>query len=195
MTDALDVRRSAQLCYETLEPGVNLEWSRRARGLDWDCRFTVGHISDALGFYLAHLASRSEQWLKFDVVPHADATNLHLLRLVTAMAEAFAQVLESTPDDARGFHHSGIKSKTQFAANGCLETLVHTDDVAQALDLAFNPTDDLCARVFRDLFWGAPREAPAPWDALLWATGRKELAGHDLGPDWLRYWAEQGASL
>jgi hypothetical protein len=72
------VRAAARLCRQTLEPVVNQDWTVRAGSLEWDCRQTTAHIADALGFYAAHLGSRATEWLKFDVVPHADATNLHL---------------------------------------------------------------------------------------------------------------------
>ncbi len=170
--DATDVRAAANLCRETLEPHVERDWSVLAGGLEWDCRFTVGHISDALSFYAAHLASRSTKWLKFDVVPHDDATNGHLVRLVVAMAEVLGQVLEATPHDVRAFHHSGMWDKSGFAAMGCVETIVHTGDVTQGLGIPFSPPRELCERVVRTLH-PEVKEADDWWATLWRGTGRK----------------------
>ena len=183
-----DVRRATRLCRAQLEPHVDRDWSIRAGLLEWTCLETVGHIADALGFYMAHLASRATEWLKFDIVPHGDATNVHILRLVEAIGSAFAHVLEATPPDAYAFHHSGMWDKTGFAAMGCLESLVHTGDVAAGLEITFDAPRDLCRRVVDQLFVGAPPDQD-PWRTLWWATGRGELPSRErLGPDWLAYW-------
>ena len=185
---AEDVRRASQLCRAQLEPHLDRDWTVRAGLLEWSCRETVAHIADALGFYTAHLASQATEWLKFDIVPHADATNLHLVRLVEAVGAALAQVIEATPPDVRAFHHSGMWDRTGFAAMGCVETLVHTGDVAAGLEIAFEPPRDLCRPVVEQIFGGAPRDEDS-WEVLLWATGRGELPGMDrLGADWLTYW-------
>jgi hypothetical protein len=156
--------------------------------LEWDCRTTVGHIADALAFFAAHLGSGSTEWLKFDLVSHADATNLHLLRLVEAMGEVLAQVIDAASDDMRAFHHSGLWDRTGFAAMSCLEVLVHTGDVALGLRISFEPPHEICDRVVRHLFLEAPRDED-PWRVLLWATGRDDLAGRESpGADWGAYW-------
>ena len=165
LVTADDVRAAAGICRTTLEPHVDRDWSVPADSLEWDCRFTVGHISDALGFYAAHLGSRATQWLKFDVVPHDDATNGHLVRLVVAMGEVLAQVLEAAPDDVQAFHHSGMWDKTGFAAMGCFETLVHTGDVARGLEISFDPPQDLCERIVRRF---RPEPDEGDWWAAMW---------------------------
>ncbi|HWC14879.1 MAG TPA: hypothetical protein VG929_09815 [Actinomycetota bacterium] len=185
---ANDVLRTSQLCRTQLEPHLDRDWSVPAGLLEWSCRETVAHIADALGFYTAHLASQATEWLKFDIVPHADATHLHLLRLVEAVGAAFADVIEATPPDVQAFHHSGMWDRTGFAAMGCLETLVHTGDVAAGLEIAFDPPRDVCEAVVERVFIGAPRDQDS-WDVLWWATGRGELPERErLGADWLTYW-------
>jgi len=179
-----DVRLSGRLCRETLEPHVERDWSVPAKGLEWECRQTVGHIADALGFYAAHLAARAEKWLKFDVVPHLDASNLHLLRLVEAMSNMLAQVAQATPDDVLAFHHTGMRDQHAFCAMACLEMIVHTGDVAGGLNVPFDPPRDLCEQVISSLFPDAPSNND-PWEVLLWATGRADLSDHAaLGPGW-----------
>ena len=182
-----DVRAAARLCRETLSVATDADWSVPADQLEWDCGFTVVHIADALGFYAAHLAARAPAWLKFDVVPHDDATNVHRLRLVEAMGEVLAVVLEAAPDDAVGFHHSGMRAPDEVAAMGCLETVVHTSDVARGLGIDFDPPADLCLSIVQRLFVDAP--ADEPWRVLLWATGRGSLPDRDdLGAGWLTHW-------
>lgn len=187
---AEEVRRTSKLCRAQLEPHVDRDWTVPAGLLEWSCRETVAHIADALGFYTTHLASRATEWLKFDIVPHADATNVHLLRLVEAVGAAFAYVIEATPPDVQAFHHSGMWDRRGFAAMGCLETLVHTGDVADGLGIPFHPPRDVCRAVVEQLFVGAPRDRD-PWEVLWWATGRGELFGRErLGADWLTYWVK-----
>jgi hypothetical protein len=153
----------------------------------------VGHVADALAFYAAHLGSKTTEWLKFDVVPHADATNLHLVRLVEAMGEVLGQVLDAAADDIHVFHHSGLWDKTGVAAMGCLEALAHTGDAALGLQIPYEPPRDICRAVVGRLFPGAPREDD-PWRVLWWATGRGELAGREpLGADWEAYWLPAAA--
>jgi hypothetical protein len=188
MSSADDVRTASRLCRATLEPHVERDWNVKAGDLEWDCHTTVGHVADALGFFAAHLGSRSTKWLKFDIVPHAEATNLHLLRLVDAMGELLTQVIDAASDDARAFHHSGLWDRTAFAAMGSLEALVHTGDVAMGLRIPFEAPRDMCRRVVQRLFQGAPPDED-PWRVLLWATGRADLAGREsLGADWGAYW-------
>ena len=167
---------------------MDRDWAIRAGCLEWSCRDTAAHIADALGFYAAHLASMATEWLKFDVVPHADATNLHVLRLIEAMGAAFAHVLEATPGDARAFHHSGMWDRSGFAAMGCLEVLVHAGDVSEGLGIPFDPPRDICRRVVDRLFVGPPPDGD-PWRVMWWGTGRGDLPGRDrLGPDWEGRW-------
>ncbi len=144
--------------------------------------------------YAVHLAYRASDWLKFDVVPHRDASNLHLLRLVEAAGATCATVLDATPADARAFHHSGIWDTSGFVAMACLEVIVHTGDVTIGLDIPFDPPRDVCRRTLDRLCPSAPRDED-PWTVLWWATGRGELAGHHrLGSDWETYWLEETRS-
>lgn len=173
---------------EVLERASDRDWEVQAGSLDWDCRTTAGHIADALAFYAGHLAVHATEWLKFDVVPHPDASNRHLARLVEAMAELLAHVIEVTPEDARAFHHSGMWDKSRFAAMGCLETLVHTGDITVGLEIAFDPPRDVCQRIIDRLFGGESGDED-PWQLLWWGTGRGDLPGRErLGPGWETHW-------
>ncbi len=186
-----DVRIVSRVCRQALEPHTDRDWSIPAGALEWTCRETVAHISDALAFYTAHLACRATAWLKFDVAPHSDASNLHLLRLIEAMGAALAHVIQATPEDARAFHHSGMWDSSGFAAMGCLEALVHTGDVAAGLGIVFDPPRDVCQRTLERLCPGAPRDHD-PWQILWWASGRGELGERErLGAHWDAYWLKE----
>ena len=66
---------------------------------------------------------------------------------------------------------------------GCAELLLHAGDVAEDRGLAWTPPSGLAAAVRARLFPWAPADAD-PWTALLWATGRGELPGHDPVTSW-----------
>ena len=183
-----DVRLASRLSCEAMEAAAHLDWSVAAGSLDWDCRTTAAHISDALAFYAGHLGTRATRWLKFDVVPHLDATNSHLARLIAAMGELLALIVEAAPPDARAYHHSGMWDRDTLAAFGCMEALVHTGDICLGLELPYDPPRDLCNRVVSRLFATAPEHEDA-WSVLWWATGRGDLAGQQhLGSEWGAHW-------
>ncbi len=185
---ANDVRVVGRFSREILERAPECDWEVRAGAHDWDCRTTAAHIADALAFFGGHLAARSTQWLKFDLVPHANASNRHLARLIDAMAQVLAQVIEATPEDARAFHHSGMWDKSGFAAMASLESVVHTGDIAVGLGIEFDPPRDLCQRIVDRLFVGRSGDED-PWQLLWWGTGRGDLPGRErLGPGWETYW-------
>ncbi len=186
-----DVRVATRFSREVLERMSDRDWTARAGSLDWDCRATAAHVADALAFYAGHLAGRATEWLKFDLVPHADASNRHVARLIEAIGELLAQAIEATPAEVRAFHHSGMWDRSGFAAMGSLETLVHTGDVAAGLGVAFDPPRGVCQRIIDRLFVGEPPDED-PWRVLSWGTGRRDLAGCEpLGPDWETYWLKR----
>lgn len=185
-----DVRTAGEFCRETLESLSEEDWLMGAGTLEWNCRATVAHISDALGFYGIHLAARATAWLKFDVVPHGDASNRHLARLVGATGEVLAQVVDAAPPGVRAYHHSGMWDRHTLAAFGCLEAIVHTGDVAAGLSVPYQPPRDVCDRVATHLFAPARRDED-PWSVLWWATGRGDLEGEPrLGATWMTYWMQ-----
>lgn len=186
---ANEVRLAGDCSRRFLESVSELDWTVQAGSLDWDCRATASHIADALAFYAAHLGARSSHWLKFDVVPHADATTGELARLIDAMSTLLAHVIEATPDGVLAFHHSGMWDKSGFAAMACLETLVHTGDVSAGLGIEFHPPQDLCRRIIERLFLGDVSSEEDAWRLLWWGTGRGDLSGRKrLGADWELNW-------
>jgi hypothetical protein len=66
----------------------------------------------------------------------------------------------------------------------CDEMLIHTDDAARGLGLAFTPGGELAGRVLARLF---PWHDPGPedqWQLLRWANGRTDLPGRPSQQGW-----------
>ncbi|MCF7547768.1 hypothetical protein [Pseudonocardia sp. WMMC193] len=61
--------------------------------------------------------------------------------------------------------------------------LVHTDDAARGLGLAFEPDARLAGHVVRRLFPWAPHDERS-WPTLRWANGRAPLGGRPRLADW-----------
>ncbi|HZU12390.1 MAG TPA: maleylpyruvate isomerase N-terminal domain-containing protein [Chloroflexota bacterium] len=183
-----DLQSTAAICARTLEQVAGHDWSVRAAELDWTVGQTLSHVAGCLMNYAASLASRTQQQLPFRMSPpvRRDGTPMRPADLIQAMEVAAAilgaVVAEAAPD-ARGYHVTGLADPEGFAAMGCDEMLVHTEDIMNAFSLSFHPPPDLCRAVLARLFPWAPEAAP--WDALLWANGRRALPGHArLGRDW-----------
>lgn len=179
-----DLRRAATLCRHTLTPALDHDWTIRAHDLEWSCRRTLDHLPDALLFYAVHLATRSAERLPPARNSDPSSSISDLLSIVEEVAAILAAVAEAAPPTARGFHAAGLADPEGFLAMGCAETLIHTNDIAVACALLFDPPADLCSGVVRRLFPWAPAEI-TPWDALRWAAGRIALPDRPrLDADW-----------
>ncbi len=182
-----DLLTAAGVCRAALAPAVERDWMESAGDLKWNCRRTLDHISDALLFYAAHLATRATE--RLTPVRNGDpaATVPDLLRVVESAAAILTRVAIEAGTDARAFHSAGMADADGFRAMGCQEMLTHTHDIASGLDLPFAPPEDLCDRILRRIFPWAPDEAEQPdrWAALRWACGRAALPDRPrLDPDW-----------
>lgn len=181
-----DLRRSASLCRETLMPVVDADWSLSAGDLEWDCRRTVDHLVDVMVFYAGHLATRATERRTHARDGDPKRTNGELLVAVETTAAMLAEVARAAPADARAFHPAGMADAEGFLAMGCIELLIHTDDVAHGLAVAWQPPEDVARRVADRIFPWAPTDGDA-WDACRWAAGRIALPDRPrLDPDW--YW-------
>jgi len=58
-----DVRAAAAICRQALSGVVDLDWSGRAGELDWSCRRTLEHISNAPLIYASELTFTAEERL------------------------------------------------------------------------------------------------------------------------------------
>jgi hypothetical protein len=184
---------ATSLCRGALEPFAARDWSVQAGDLAWDVRRTVSHVSDALGWYAAHLALQSLRRLRFDFLAHREASNAQLLDVLDAAAATLGQVASAAPAGARAYHNAGLADTCGFLAMGCDEVLVHCWDMVRGLGGEFAAPTHLAEPLLRRLFPWAPTDAPA-WPALLWANGRADLPGHTErpGPDWRWHCAPLG---
>jgi uncharacterized protein (TIGR03083 family) len=169
-----DLTDAAAFAFATLEPELDRDWNAPAGSLQWSCRQTLDHIVDCQFFYAGHLARRATSRLPSirdgDATVNVDGTLTSLL----GGAAILADVARAAPPEARGFHPGGMADADGFLAMGCDETLVHGWDIAEGLDVDFEPPVELAERVVRRLFPWAPKDEH-PWDALLWANGRIPL--------------------
>jgi uncharacterized protein (TIGR03083 family) len=181
-----DLLTAANVCQESLLPGVDQDWSVKAGDLEWDCRRTLDHIVDTLFLYAAYLASRGNERLSPPRNGDPSASPAQLLATVGTSAAVLAEVARAAPPGTRAFHPAGMADVSGWIGMACVEILLHTGDIARGLDLPYRPPDDLCSRVLTRLFPWAPLDMD-PWDSLCWAAGRTALADRErLGPDW--YW-------
>jgi hypothetical protein len=179
--------QAAHVARATLGPAADRDWSTKAAGLDWDCRTTLDHMVSAPLFHATNLAMRSTSRLPNPRGPNPAASVSDLIAAVEHTATILAQVALAAPPEARGFHPSGMADRQGFVALSANELLLHTHDIAAALDIAYQPPADLAELVLRRLFPWAPSDVP-PWDALLWITNRGSLPGREsYGADWMGF--------
>ncbi len=182
-----DLRRAVTFSAGALAPGAGADWSVEAGDLEWTCLETLDHNIDTLLWYAANLATLStERRADVRAGRHRDPrpTIPQLLDSQVAAGHILARVVEGTPSGGRGYHGSGMADATGFIGMGCDETLVHSNDVALGLGLAFDPPADLCGQIVARLFPWAPASED-PWLLLLWCNGRASLPDHArIGPGW-----------
>jgi hypothetical protein len=179
-----DVRKAAEISVAALSPARDYNWQRNAAGLEWTCRFTLDHIVGAVTAYAGDLAIRRPEEVEVLRKANSDQSINELLQLVEVGSAVLSDVCAAAPDDARGYHPAGVADWSGFAAMGCTEILIHTDDICWAFQIEFNVEPDLSRRILDRLFPWAPQEGN-PWQILRWATGRGYLEGYEsVGPNW-----------
>lgn len=198
MTDAADVDLAVRLAVDTLSAAGSSGWDRKAGTLDWTCWETVEHLADDLFAYAVQLGSRTSPltgYVPFEFVakrPGGPANMVYadraagpagLLQVLEACGVLLSAMVRVTPSTVRAYHPDGVSDPAGFAAMGVVETLVHTDDVAAGLGVAWTPPDRPCAAALSRLFPNAPTDTD-PWPTLLWATGRGGLPGHERLTSW-----------
>ena len=171
-----DVRAAAAACREALSGLVDLDWSVRARELDWSCRQTLEHIPNTQLFYASQLELAAKERLPRARGGEDQLSVPDLLLSVEVNAAILDHVLRAAPASTRAFHPAGMADPSGFAAMGCDEILIHTADITGGFEMDFRPPEDLCSRVLTRLFPWAPTDVE-PWESLLWANGRIALPG------------------
>ncbi|MEV1176500.1 hypothetical protein [Nonomuraea sp. NPDC049784] len=196
-----DLDEAVRLAVATLREAPESAWDGKAGSLEWTCWETVEHLADDLFAYAAQLGLRTpplDTFVPFILErrrPEGPANTIHadreagpagLLQVLEACGALHVAMVRTAPPQVRGHHGFGAADAEGSAAMGIVETLVHTHDLAEGLDLAWAPPADMCARVLTRLFPDAPSDTD-PWTALLWATGRAELPGRPRLTRWRWY--------
>jgi uncharacterized protein (TIGR03083 family) len=172
-----DVLAAADVCRRTLDPVLTADWSVPVPGLDFTVAAVVAHAAEAPLWYSVDMWSGQEN-AAFEVKILADAPNERLLASMVASARALAAGVDAAPADMRGFHPFGSPDPAAFAAMACDELLVHGDDAARGLGVAFVPDPRLASGVLARLYpWHELGPRDDPWQVLLWANGRIDLSG------------------
>lgn len=195
---ASDVDEVVALAIATLRKADPAAWDRMAGTMTWTCWETVEHLADDLFAYAAQLGPKSppsKHWVPFQMSKRREGgpeNSVHaepgdgpegLLEVLDACG-AFLVAMVRTADPALRAHHGfGLSDPNGFAAMGVVETLVHMHDLAEGLELVWEPPTDLCARTVARLFPDAPTDTD-PWATLLWATGRGDLPGRERLTSW-----------
>ena len=179
-----------------LSPAASQDWSATAGPLEWDCWHTAEHIGDCLLSYAAQLAVRpTGRYVRFLASAEKDASPAEVLEFAQAGGRILAAMVRTAPAHVRAYHPTGMADPEGFAAMGCVETLLHGNDIAQGLSVVLEPPRDVCGGVLARLL---PREVADlatadPWAALQWATGRASLPGHPPREHWRWHGAPLGS--
>lgn len=178
-----DVDTALGCATAVLEPATARDWSVLPGTGEWDSWRTAEHIGDCLLSYAGQLVVQPRgRYVRFLAHVNEDASSAEAWEFAVAGGLILVATLRSASPDVRGYHPSGIADPSGFAAMGCVEALVHAQDIAVGLGLTLDPPADLCARVLGRLFPDV--DVADPWTSLLWATGRVELPGLGLRTEW-----------
>lgn len=188
MTVTADDLEAALACVATtVGPGTDQDWTALPGTGEWDCRHTVEHLGDCLMSYAAQLVARpAGRYVRFLAVVDEDASAAEVLEFAVAGGRMLAATVRTAGPRVRAYHPTGMADPEGFAGMGCVEVLLHGADVASGLGLPLDPPRDLCARVLARMFpkVSADLADVDPWEALLWATGRLDLPGHERRTAW-----------
>ena len=175
--------QAAAACQELLAAAAGRDWTSPIPGLDWTVAQAVTHMAEGTLWYATDLAAGPRRLDTMELAVPATTAPAELAATIGAFATVLARVVDGAPPGSRGWHPFGMADAPGFAAMGCDELLVHTDDAARGLGLPFTPPADLARATLERLFPWAPAGAD-PWPALLWANGRIDLPGQQRQVDW-----------
>ncbi|MEW2163454.1 GNAT family N-acetyltransferase [Streptomyces sp. NPDC007084] len=181
------VEAAVRDCAALLRPAAGLDWSVRAGVLDWDCRRTAEHIASDLIAYAGQLAGRATTaYVPFDISVDDGTDNAGVVDVIETTGALLAAAVRTAPREVRAFHPYPFRSANRegFAAMGVAEVLVHAHDIAEGLGLAYRAPAELCTWVLSRIFPHVRPEPGAPWNMLLWATGRADLPGRTRLTEW-----------
>jgi uncharacterized protein (TIGR03083 family) len=187
MVTADDLEAALAGIMAVLRPATGEDWSVAAGTLEWDCWHTAEHLGDCLLSYAAQLVVQPPgRYVEFMASAAEGAGPAEVLELVQAGGGFLVAVLRTAAPGARAFHPSGVTGPAGFAALGCVETLLHGQDIARGLGRELDPPRGVCGRVLAARFPKAAAELDRtdPWLALQWATGRAGIPGRPRSTEW-----------
>jgi uncharacterized protein (TIGR03083 family) len=180
-----DLDESLGTVIGTLRTEVGRDWRTAVGTGIWTARATAEHLGDTLISYAAQIVVQPDDRYVPMASDGRDGKPADLLDFVRAGAGILAATVRTAGDDVRAFHPSGMADPEGFAGMGCVELLVHGEDIARGLGLALDPPPAVCERVLARMFPEVAEEtAGDAWDGLLWATGRIELPDHERRTSW-----------
>jgi uncharacterized protein (TIGR03083 family) len=145
LTNSTQVRRTARDCVSFLRASMDGDWNASVPGLDFSITEVVAHAAETCLWYAIDLAAAGKDLKSVEHRVKTDTSPADVVDTLAAYAEVVAAVIEPAPGTARGFHPFGMADPSGFAAMACDEMLIHTDDAARGLGLAFHPDPDLAA--------------------------------------------------
>ena len=177
-----------QTVTDSWRAGAERDWSVPAGTLEWSCRKTADHAVDCTAAPAFFLASRKTDafpdmgdWV-FTTGP--DATPAQLVQALEVAARVLAAVVADTPSDTMAVISRRPTIRTappaDFLPRGALELILHAHDVSKGLDVAFEPSAEVCSALVAHTAgwpwavpgWRKPIESDDPWGELLSASGR-----------------------
>ncbi len=169
-----------------LRPAGGRDWSAVPGTGDLDAWRTAEHLGDCLVSYAGLLLARpsTPRFVRFESVADQAATPSEMLEFVTVGAGILGATLRTAAPDVRAYHPSGLADLEGFAGMGCVEVLVHGEDMARGLGVVLDPPREVCARVLARMFPDVDADDLDPWKALLWATDRIGVPGRPSRAGW-----------
>ncbi|WP_109640105.1 maleylpyruvate isomerase mycothiol-dependent enzyme family protein [Lentzea atacamensis] len=185
MTVTADDLDAAVSCLAgTLGPATGRDWVTLPGTGEWNCRQTAEHVGDCLLSYAAQLVARPDaRYVRFLAVADKEASPAEVLEFAVTGGRILASVVRTTAPSVRAYHPTGMAGPAHFAGMGCVEALVHGEDIARGLGLRLDPPRDVCARVLARMFPHGDLDVD-PWTGLLWATNRTSLPGREPQTGW-----------
>lgn len=182
------IEEAVASCAALLRAAAGRDWDGvRAGRLEWSCRRTAEHIASDLIAYAGQLAGRAgTAYVPFGITVDEGTGDAGVVDVIETTGALLAAAVRTTPREVRAFHPYPFRSANRegFAAMGVAEVLLHTHDIAEGLGLPYEPPAELCARVLTTIFPHVRPEPDAPWNTLLWATGRGDLPGREPLTEW-----------
>jgi hypothetical protein len=168
-----------------LRPVADNDWSATAGPTEWTCQRTADHIGHCMLAYAMQLNSQPQtQYIDFFTRALNEATGTDRLQFTEAAGRLLATTIRFATPGARGFHPFGNADPEGFAGLGCVEVLLHGQDMAAGLGGApLDPPRDVCQRVLARMFPDIEPDRD-PWLTLQWATGRISLPGRPKVTEW-----------